>query len=250
MDVIRVPFTARPSKGWIGSGYASGVSSAATGPGAGSSPARKLTIGVLIAGGVAAAALAVGTVWIVRGGVALAVLTAIASVLLAWREARIERREAAVRDLQLAREQGIALSRERRSNIAVVNSLESSNSAIAERVDDLGAEIRSLRSEIAMLRKLKGELAHDIAERDNEVVGLRRELTKAQAELHKLLADEADVYAISRHGSYGEDSSPEWAAVPTAEELWTDGDHPTVVDMKALIFPDVADRVDDQRKHA
>lgn len=221
------------------------MSSAASGRRAASSPARKLTIGILVAGLLVAAALAIGTVWIVRAGVLLAAATAVASVLLAWREARLERREAARRDLEQQRAQGLELSRERRSNISVVNSLESRNNAIASRVDDLSTEIRTLRSEIATLRKLKGEMAHTIAERDVELISVRHDLQKAQAQLQKLLADEAEVYALPRRGSSLDGAG--WSAVPTAEELWSDGDHPTVVDMTALAYPE-ADP--DQRKHA
>lgn len=222
------------------------MSSAASGRRAASSPARKLTIGILVAGLLVAAALAIGTVWAVRAGVLLAAVTAVAGVLLAWREARLERREAARRDLEQQRAQGLELSRERRSNISVVNSLESRNKAITSRVDDLSTEIRTLRSEIATLRKLKGEMAHAIAERDVELITVRHDLQKAQAQLHKLLADEAEVYALPRRGSLVEGSDGTWSAVPTAEELWSDGDHPTVVDMKALAYPDAPD----QRRHA
>ncbi|SDC06693.1 hypothetical protein GA0111570_11726 [Raineyella antarctica] len=223
------------------------MSSAASGRRAASSPARKLTIGILVAGLLVAAALAIGTVWVVRAGVLLAAATAVASVLLAWREASIERRAAARKDLDQARSQGLELSRERRSNISVVNSLESRNNAIASRVDDLSTEIRTLRAEIATLRKLKSEMSQTIAVRDVEMSSLRQDLQKAHAELQHLLADEAEVYALPRRGTMTEDSSPVWAAVPTAEELWSDGDHPTVVDMKALAYPEPAP---EQRRHA
>lgn len=222
------------------------VSSAASGRRAVSSPARKLTVGVLVAGIVVAAALAIGTVWVVRAGVALAAITAVSTVLLAWREAALERRVAARRDLENARAQGLDLSRERRSNISVVNSLESRNNAIASRVDDLSTEIRTLRAEIATLRKVKGEMVHAIAERDVEVDTLRHDLRQAQATLQKLLSEEAEVFAMPRRSTGGEEAAADWSAVPTAEELWSDGDHPTVVDLKALAYPDVPE----QRKHA
>ncbi len=203
---------------------------------------------MLVAGVVLAAALAIGDVWVVRGGVALAIATAVAGVVLAWREATIDRRAAARRDLESARAQGLELSRERRSNISVVNSLESRNNAIATRVDDLTTEIRTLRAEIAVLRKVKGELVQDIAERDVEMVTLRNELVKAQQELRKLVGDEAEVFAMPRRGSLkGVSAESEWAALPTAEELWSDGDHPTVVDMKALAYPTPEQ---EQRRHA
>lgn len=220
------------------------MSSAASGRRAVSSPARKLTIGILVAGLVVAAALAIGTVWIVRAGVVVAAATAVAGVALAWREAVIERRAAARRDLEQARAQGLELSRERRSNISVVNSLESRNNAISSRVDDLSTEIRTLRAEIATLRKLKGEMVETIAERDGELTDLRHDLRKAQSELHGLLGEEAEVVAIPR--LVASSSATGWSAVPTAEELWSDGDHPTVVDMQALAYPETLE----QRKHA
>ena len=223
------------------------MSSAASGHRAASSPARKLTVGILVAGLLVAAALAIGTLWVVRGGVLLASITAVVSVTLAWREATIERRAAARKDLEQARAQGLDLSRERRSNLSVVNSLETRNDAIASRVEDLGTEIRTLRAEIAVLRKLKGEMAHTIAERDVEMLTLHQELQKARTELQMLVSDEAEVFALPRRGAAAEGPSAAWADVPTAEELWADGDHPTVVDMKALAYPEIAS---EQRKHA
>ncbi|WOP17250.1 hypothetical protein [Raineyella sp. LH-20] len=223
------------------------MSSAASGRRAVSSPARKVTVGVLVAGAVVAAALAIGGLWVVRGGVALAIVTAVTSVVLAWREATLDRQEVARRDLENARAQGLELTRERRSNMSVVNTLESRNTAIASRVDDLTTEIRTLRAEIASLRKIKGELVEGIAERDVELLALRTELAKAQQELRKLVGDEAEVFAMPRRGAVKESAS-EWAALPTAEELWSDGDHPTVVDMKALVYPETDEQV--QRKHA
>lgn len=224
------------------------VSSAASGHRAVSSPARKVTVGVLVAGIVLAAALAIGDVWVVRAGVALAIATAVTGVVLAWREATIDRRAAARRDLEIARAQGLELSRERRSNISVVNSLEARNNAIATRVDDLTTEIRTLRAEIATLRKVKGELVQDIAERDVDLMALRNELLKAQQELRKLVGDEAEVFAMPRRGALKAHSAEsEWATLPTAEELWSDGDHPTVVDMKALVYPTPEQ---EQRRHA
>lgn len=206
-----------------------------------------MTVGVLVAGAVVAAALAIGGLWVVRGGVALAIVTAVTSVVLAWREATLDRQEVARRDLENARAQGLELTRERRSNMSVVNTLESRNTAIASRVDDLTTEIRTLRAEIASLRKIKGELVEGIAERDVELLALRTELAKAQQELRKLVGDEAEVFAMPRRGAVKESAS-EWAALPTAEELWSDGDHPTVVDMKALVYPETDEQV--QRKHA
>lgn len=223
------------------------MSSAATGRRAAPSPARKLTIGILVAGIIVAAALAIGTVWVVRVGVGVAAATAVAGVALAWREATLERRAAARRDLEQSRAQGLELSRERRSNISVVNTLESRNSTIASRVDDLGTEIRTLRAEIAVLRKLKGEMAETIADRDVELFGLRHDLQKAQRELHGLLGEEAEVVTMPRRVSAAEGGTSSWSAIPTAEELWADGDHPTVVDIQALAYPEIAPQ---QRKHA
>ncbi|QGF23933.1 hypothetical protein [Raineyella fluvialis] len=204
-----------------------------------------MTVGVLAGGVVVAAALAIGEIWVVRGGVALAIATAVAGVVLAWREATLDRRAAARKDLEAARAQGLELSRERRSNINVVNSLEARNNAIATRVDDLTTEIRTLRAEMATLRKVKTDLVQGIAERDVELITMRNDLIKAQQELRKLAGDEAEVFAMPRRTPL--EAAPLWGALPTAEELWSDGDHPTVVDLKALAYPAPEE---EQRKHA
>lgn len=200
-----------------------------------------------MAGLILAAALAIGGVWIVRAGVALAAATAVVSVALAWREARFERRALARNELEAVRAQGMELSRERRSNISVVNSLESRNKAIAARITDLTAEIRVLREELTTARKVNSGLVEELADRDETLTELRTDLEHAEEELRALLGSRADVVAMPRRGSVTAEASDQWAAVPTAEELWSDGDHPTVVDLKALSRQDLA-RI--ERKHA
>jgi len=202
---------------------------------------------VLVAGLILAAALAIGGVWIVRAGVALATVTAVVSVVLAWREARLERKARARDELEAVRAQGMELSRERRANIAVVNSLESRNKAIAARITDLTAEIRVLREELITVRKVNSGLTEEVADRDETIVELRTDLAHAEEELRALLGSRAEVVTMPRRGTVAVVSSDQWAALPTAEELWSDGDHPTVVDLKALSGQDL-ERL--ERKHA
>lgn len=224
------------------------VSSNSNGRKASLSPMRKATIGVLVAGIIAAAALALGSAWVVRIGVAVAALTAIVAVALAWHDAKIQRQAREAENLEATRAQGADLHRERQSTMAVVDSLKSRNSRISGRVSELSGVINDLRTEIADLRTENSELSSDLARTQSRVEQLRAELRLAEAELAAINEeDEAEVFAMPRRGL--PQDADTWAAVPTAEELWADGDHPTVVDMEAIIFPESLEGPE-QRQHA
>lgn len=247
------------------------------------SPTRKATLGVLIAGTIFAAALAFGSVWIVRLGVGLAIATAIFSVVLAWHESTRERQARERAALEATHAQADDLHRERQSSMAVVSSLKSRNSRISNRVEELSDTIAELREELFQLRfnntsltaenqLLNGHndtLRAELKQSKTRVVALNQQLRRAEAELKALTTgqDDAEVVELPRRfeaQSSAEEAAQveqtdladtsEWEAVPTADELWTDGDHPTVVDMKAIALSDIAlpelEQNEDERRHA
>lgn len=157
---------------------------------------------------------------------------------MAWRAAgrtlRRVREQHATQVLEQARAHGEELSSERADNLSVLDTLEGRLTAqrqhtevLEHRVSTLRTQVKGLRREIATLlpevsslRGDKAALRDRLAEQDATVDDLRAELARREHELAALT--DGEVLTLPRRG------------VPTAEQIWSDGNHPTVVDLRAV----------------
>jgi hypothetical protein len=204
---------------------------------------------VLVGGTVIAVVAAFGPAWAVRVGIVVAIAAAVVACVFAWRELFSARREHAVAMLSAARDHGRALRDERERNGAVVATLGS-------RIRDAGAVIERQRVTIAELRVqisgLKGDktyLRAEVDHREGVISALRETVRARDEELIALQAEngeDADVHEWPRRvlaapGSAGED-------LPADDDLWTDGSHPTVVDLLALDLAMVLPNYEEDRR--
>ncbi|MVA76987.1 hypothetical protein GC722_13275 [Auraticoccus sp. F435] len=207
---------------------------------------RTLCIGVLAAGSVLAAALAFGSIWLVRLAVVLAVLTGVVAVWIAWaaleRTVRRLRAQHATELRQHVERHREQVQAERADTMAVLDTLEGRFTAqrrhaevLEHRVATLRGQVTGLRRElakllpqVATLRGDKAALQHEVAARDTEVAELRAELARREAELTELTS--GDVVTMPRRGV---------GPLPTAEQIWSDGNHPTVVDLSAVTAEEI-----------
>jgi hypothetical protein len=204
---------------------------------------------VLVGGTVIAVVAAFGPAWAVRVGIVVAIAAAVVACVFAWRELFSARREHAVAMLSAARDHGRALRDERERNGAVVATLGS-------RIRDAGAVIERQRVTIAELRVqisgLKGDKTDLRAEVDHRegVISALRETVRARDE--ELIAqqaengEDADVHEWPRRVLAAPGSA--WAGLPAADDLWTDGSHPTVVDLLALDLAMVLPNYEEDRR--
>ena len=224
------------------------ASARATGPSRQAKPTllRRATEIVLVAGTVLAVGAAFGPTWLVRFGVAVAVITAVVACVLAWREHFSTRRVHAAQLLQASQQHGRALSEERTRNGQVVDTL-------TRRAKDAEVVIGGQRVIIATLRgeinTLKGDSAYlrgEVKHRETVITSLRDTVRSREAELTALQAqrDEAAMTAVPH--LVPAVAEPVWDDLPDADDLWNDGSHPTVVDMVmidfALLGEDARDR--------
>ncbi len=230
-----------------------------------SAPTLKVAVAILVIGAVLAVAAAFGPVWVIRAGIALAIAGGVIALVLAGRVLVAQRRDAAVKSLAAVKAHGQALSVERGRNAEVVETLSKQLHMTAERLDAARAEadhqrttIAGLRGQLSTLRGDNAALRAAIARRESELSGLRATIARLESELAAARAErptpgeetaEVDdqVVAMPRRVQKDDDRSGGWDAVPTAAELWSDGDHPTVVDLTLLeqsLFSG------DERKHA
>ena len=222
-------------------------------------PASRLfraAVVVLALAVVAAAASTLGTLWIVRAGVAVAVAGGIVALVLAVRGARRDRSrlraEVAAVSLTQSRAHGEQLHAERAHNAAVLDTLTGRITAqaadLSQALDQVAAQtevIGALRSTISTQRGDKASLRLELARREQLVAELRAKVDAHERELASLRAadgvrldgtavdDDASVNAsIDVVGMPRRAQRSQWDALPTAEDLWSDGDHPTVADLE------------------
>ena len=183
---------------------------------------------------------AFGPGWSVRLGVAVAVTAAIVACAFTWRELRNARRGHARAMLAALQEHGRQLTEERVRNAAVVDTL-------SGRIADARAVIEKLRVMVAELKMqvsgLRGDtvfLAGEVSHRETVITALRETVRAREAELISL-RDEADceVHHMPRRVLAEHESV--WDEIPGVDDLWGDGSHPTVVDLKmidtAMVLP-------------
>lgn len=184
---------------------------------------RNLALTILIVGTVAAVASLFGGIWFVRAGAIVAVAMAFIAVGLAWRELDRERKvhqeevrhQVALRVDQFAKHHGDSLAMLDRFN----SRAESLRSVIATQRRQLGAahaELSSMRGNSVWLR---GE----IAERQSRIDGLSTRLSELEAQ------QSGNIIPLPRYGS---------ARDPRVEDLWDDGEHPTMVDLARIQLDD------------
>lgn len=205
------------------------------------SPLRRASEIVLVAGTVLAVAAAFGPTWLVRVGVGVAVVAAVLACVLAWRELFSARREHARQTLAASQQHGKALSEERSRNGAVVDTLTRRVKDGAVVIDGQRVIIATLRGEISTLKGDTAYLRTEVEHRETVITSLRETVRSREAELIALHSEgaDADVHHMPRRVLAEHESA--WDELPDADDLWSDGSHPTVVDMKlidaAMVLP-------------
>ena len=187
---------------------------------------------VLVLGIAVAVAAAFGPVWLIRAGVAALVIAAAVACACAWRELALAKREHSTAMLAAARNHGKALTEERRHNTSVVDTLTDRAKAAAGEAERLRVDRVQLQRVIASLHGDKAALKAEVALRENTIAGLREVGETSEAAEAAEHAGDAEVHALPRRVRSEHESL--WDRVPQADELWSDGDHPTVIDLKAV----------------
>ncbi len=192
----------------------------------------------MVVGTVLAVAAAFGPLWLVRIGVAVAVIAAVLACVLAWRELFSAQRQHAAQQLATSRAHGHALSEERRRNGEVVETLNRRVLEAGVVIAGQNTIIAHLRSDLSTVNGDRAQLRSEIEHRDTVITSLRATVRNHEAELIALqndnTADEnrADVHHMPRRMLAEQESS--WAGLPDADQLWNDGAHPTVVDLMMI----------------
>ena len=187
------------------------------------SPLQRISEIVLITGTVAAAATAAGPLWLVRLGVATAIMTALVACAFAWRELNSARHAHADAMLKASREHGAALREERYRNAAVVDALGLRIRDAGKVIERQRTRIAEQRVEIAGLRDdcvyLRGEVEH----RDKVIFELREAVREREPELGTINAEsdasgDAEVHHMPRRVLAGQEEFV-WQELSPEDEI-------------------------------
>lgn len=189
---------------------------------------------VLVCGTVIALIAAFGPAWAVRIGTVVAVVAAVVACAFAWRELFAARRDHARAMLDASKQHGRTLKEERARNGAVVESLGGRIRAAGVVIERQRVTIAELRVQASGLKGDKAYLRAEVDHREGVISSLRDTVRAREAELIALQVDEseAEVHEWPRRVLAEHESV--WDELPAADELWSDGSHPTVVDLKML----------------
>lgn len=195
---------------------------------------QRLSPCVLLAGAVLSVAAAFGPVWVVRAGIALALIAGVIGCLLAWHDLTAVRRQHSMQNLATGKAHGAALTEERRQHTSVLDTLTDWINTAQAGIESQRIRIGQLTAEISALRGDNAFLKGEVSQREVTIASLRETVAARETELRALTgADDgtdAEIMALPRRVKI--DAC--WQALPTAEEPWADGTHPTVVDLRTL----------------
>lgn len=198
---------------------------------------RRLLQAGLIAGIILCVALGLGPVWAVRVGLALALVTAVVTAVVQNRQRSTERQQYQERLLAQSRAHGMALREERRDNATVLDAMAARAHQLREDADRLRVNGGQLRATVSTLHGDLAHLAAEVQHRDLVIASLRETVQAREAELaamHGAAGDgDAEIHTMPRRDPGQQAASGAEPALVEAD-LWSDGTHPTVVDLQAL----------------
>lgn len=197
-------------------------------------PLQRVSEIVLITGTVAAAAAAAGPLWLIRLGVATAILTALVACALAWRELNSARHAHAVAMLKATREHGAALREERSRNAAVVDALGLRIRDAGKVIERQRTRIAEQRLEIAGLRDDRVYLRGEVDYREKVISELRETVREREREPELDTprgAADAEVHHMPRRVLAGEEEFV-WQELSPEDDI--SESRPSLVDLKII----------------
>ncbi len=197
---------------------------------------------MLVVGTVLSVAAAFGPVWVVRGGVLVAIAAAVATSALAWREVRADRRDHAAAMLAASLAHGESLRIERSHNSVVLQVVTDRFVTALAEITRQQTAIAQLHGEISSLKGDRAALTAEITRRAAVITELRATVATRESELECAIAaaeaaeaavqaaaraaeDDAEVHTMPRRVLTDGDDQPRRAS----RESW--GDATTVVDL-------------------
>ena len=194
---------------------------------------RRSALTILAVGTLVSVASLLGSVWVVRAGVVVAIAMAFAAVTAAWRQLELER---------------AAHRTEIREQVAVrVAQAERHHAEQVAMIDRFTARSENLKGIVAQLRRQLALATAELSSMRGNAVWLRAEVAERQAHIDELVARIAMLE--SEHSEKLVLMPRRGAAVdvqPSTRDIWEADEHPTMVDLAKLQL----DGIPELRRHA
>ena len=205
---------------------------------------RKGVLAILIVATVVAVVCGViPSIWVVRAGVLVALVGAWVSVFMAWRQVDAIRHMHfdALKELRHA-----ASEQEKRhhaESMEMIDTFSRRVGSISKTLADTRAKLDRAENELSTLRGDKAALQYKVTAFNKKVTSLEMRITELETELDALLAD-------GRSGRLATLRTVTDAGVPTAEEIWGDGNDATIADLSRVVFPRLSNESREARRQA
>lgn len=181
---------------------------------------RRTAWTILAVGTIVSVASLLGSIWLIRAGVVVAIVMAFAAFHMAWRQ----------------------LERERNDHAAEIRSQVASRVALSERhhsdsvamIDRFTARTDNLKSVIAKLRRQLAAANSELSSMRGNAVWLRAEVAERQAKVEELTNRIAELEARAESTVLRMPRRGTAAVSPSVEEIWRDNEHPTIIDLTKL----------------
>lgn len=179
---------------------------------------RNLALIILVVGSIAALASMIGSIWVVRAGVVVAVLMAAAALWVVYGEMAALRKEHA-EELKHEHELRTALAdRHHSDSIAMIDRFNARTNNLQTVIDQLRSQLGAARAELSTMRGNAAWLRGEVAERQARIAQLEARIAELEADRddHNIVELEiADLH-------------------PSSEQIWGDDEHPTMVDLRKV----------------
>lgn len=158
-----------------------------------------------------------GGAWIVRAGVLVAIVMAVAAVFVAWRELgaeRVHHAEELKHEIALRSQQADRFHAE---SVAMISRFNARAENLQAVIAKLRGQLASAKSELSSMRGNAVWLRAEVAERQARIEALESRIVELEAE------DTANIVSLPRN-----------AVSPSVDDIWGADEHPTMVDLAKL----------------
>lgn len=193
---------------------------------------RTVALTILIVGTLVSLASMLGNVWVMRGGIVVAILMAVAVAYVVWKQLRVER---------------VRHAHEMRHEVSLrAQQADRHHEESVAMIERYNARAENLKSVIAKLRSQLGAVKSELSSMRGNSAWLRAEIAERQARIEALAKRIADLEAERQDEESNIVTLPGRALRPNIDEIWGEDEHPTMVDLAKLNL----DVLPDLRQHA